>query len=163
VKRSPIRRKTPAPARTRGPREAIRKANPKRRRSKFARCYHSRARVAFVKALPCFICQRTPCDNAHTEGLGMGIKAGYDKVIPLCREHHQAYDEHRDPFDGLVYRDAFKAYTAVVEKMWQAKTNNPPSYLHTTDELCTECGASFVEVGDRCASCAHEPPPRDAA
>lgn len=37
-------------------RTPIKKRNAKRRASEFARCYHSRARVAFVKSMPCLYC-----------------------------------------------------------------------------------------------------------
>lgn len=60
------------------------KRNAKRRVTEFARCYHSRKRVLFVKGLPCIICGHGPCDNAHIENGGAGRKADYAKIVPLC-------------------------------------------------------------------------------
>ncbi len=81
-------RRSPLPPRT----KPVRKTNPKRRQSEFARCYGSKARVLFVKSLPCFasstFCEG-PIENAHTEGGGCGRKADANTVIPLCRFHHQ--------------------------------------------------------------------------
>lgn len=65
--------------------------NPKRRAKEFVRCYHSAERVEFVKSLPCLVCgPRTcvPIENAHIVGDGMGRKAGYDTIVPLCKELH---------------------------------------------------------------------------
>lgn len=59
----------------------------RRRRTKreFARIYGSKDRVLFVKGLKCCCCGRTGwTENAHIENGGMGRKADYTKIIPLC-------------------------------------------------------------------------------
>jgi hypothetical protein len=56
----------------------------KRKPSEFARIYGSKERVAWVKAQPCVVCGRGPCENAHTEVGGIGYKAGYETIVPLC-------------------------------------------------------------------------------
>jgi hypothetical protein len=57
----------------------------------FARIYGSPARVRWVANLPCSVvgCTRGPCDNAHTETGGMGRKADYTTIAPLCPYHHR--------------------------------------------------------------------------
>jgi hypothetical protein len=112
-----------------GPRKQVKRRNAKRKASEFARCYGSRARVQFVKALPCCYCNalstllgdvtKGRCDNAHTENGGMGRKAGYATIVPLCRNHHKRFDEHREPFDAATIRKAVQRYAAVVEDAWQ--------------------------------------------
>ena len=74
------------------PRKPIRRSAPKRvntdrAATSFARSFHSRERVEFVQSLPCIVCGRRPCDNAHigTKGAGAGRRADYDQVAPLCR------------------------------------------------------------------------------
>lgn len=115
-------------------RKAVKRRNPKRQRSEFARCYHSKERVAFVKALPCIVCGHGPCDNAHIESDGMGRKAHYTKIVPLCcmpsdapnspgyeRGHHGRMHrlgvgtflhQYRNPPD-------LAAAAAATEKRWQ--------------------------------------------
>ena len=42
------------------------------------------------RKLPCVVCLKSPCDAAHIRigFIGIGIKPGDDRVLPLCREHH---------------------------------------------------------------------------
>lgn len=84
------------------PKKAIRKVNPKRRKSEYARAYHSKARSAFVASLPCQMCFRVgPSDNAHVgkEGKGAGRKANYNQIAALCRTCHSAFDNGWFPFE----------------------------------------------------------------
>lgn len=56
-----------------------------RKPSEFARIYHSKQRVEFVKSLPCAACGVVGySENAHIETGGMGRKADFDKIVPLC-------------------------------------------------------------------------------
>lgn len=65
------------------------KVNRKRKASEFARCYHSRKRVAFVKSLPCIGCGVVGySENAHVVIDGAGRKADYGQVVPLCGPHY---------------------------------------------------------------------------
>ena len=112
--------------------QRIARVNRKRKASEFARCYHSRERVRFVKGLGCLICVAVGaeayvasvgrCDNAHTETDGMGRKAGYDTIVPLCREHHRRYDEHRHPCDKPEVRQYLKTMAPKIEAAWQSHT-----------------------------------------
>lgn len=81
MKRTPLKRKAKLKA----------KAKPKAKKrtvSDFARVYGSKARVEFVKGLPCVACNSGPCDNAHIKSGGMGRKADYTDIVPLCHNCH---------------------------------------------------------------------------
>lgn len=66
----------------------------KRSASEFRRIYGSRQRVEAIKAMRCTVphCPHGPCHNAHTEGGGMGRKAGWETIVPLCPTHHFTLD-----------------------------------------------------------------------
>lgn len=68
--------------------------NPQRRQKNFARAYHSSERVQWVQRLPCSLCGRGPSENAHTETGGMGRKADYTSIVPLCSPHHRSLHDH---------------------------------------------------------------------
>ncbi len=90
MKRTPLSRKTPLRSRPAplagGGRTGKRK---QRTASEFARIYGSRARVAWVKSLPCLVCAGTPSENAHTANGGLSRKADADTIVPLCSTHHR--------------------------------------------------------------------------
>jgi hypothetical protein len=105
------------------------RVNRARKASEFVRAYGSRARVRFVKALPCCYCValsplfgRTDgsSHNAHTEGDGGSHKASYTKIVPLCASHHRRFDEHQFPFDTEVVRALVRACCADVQAKWRA-------------------------------------------
>lgn len=86
-RKQPIKRTTPLPRSTTPiKRSAVlpkhRKAGKKAR--EFARCYLSTAYVKFCQRQPCAACGRGPCDAAHGQGGGMGYKAGWETLMPLC-------------------------------------------------------------------------------
>ena len=89
MKRSPMKPRSSALRRLVG----VRKRNAKRRASEFHRCFHSKARVEWVKSLPCVVptCRTMhPIrDNMHVEGDGVGRRADFTKVVPACRFHHE--------------------------------------------------------------------------
>lgn len=103
--------------------------NRKRRQSEFARCYHSKERVGFVKALGCVYCRMThgwplwsdEIHNAHTENGGRGRKGHYATIIPLCATHHRNYDEHQPPLVSDFIRGKLKEAAAEVERLWQSR------------------------------------------
>jgi hypothetical protein len=50
-----------------------------------------------VSALPCLICQRTPCDAHHVklaQPRMLGRKVSDEFVVPLCRDHHRDLHRH---------------------------------------------------------------------
>lgn len=64
-------------------------SNPTRKAREFARCYHSRARVEFVKSLRCVSGLGSgEVQNHHIEGGGAGRKAHYTKIVPMGAEMH---------------------------------------------------------------------------
>lgn len=97
-------------------RKPVNKINKKRKASAFARCYGSKERVEWVKSLGCNVCGLRPAENAHTVTDGMGRKAGYETIIPLCNYHHRRYDAHEVWKD---LRQMLKDEAAYVERGWQ--------------------------------------------
>lgn len=82
-----IRRNKPLPRSTKPiARKAVlpKHRKPSKKVREFARSYHSVAYVKFVQRMPCAACGRGPCDAAHSKGGGMGYKAGWETLIPLC-------------------------------------------------------------------------------
>jgi hypothetical protein len=105
-----------------------------RTRSEFARIYGSKARVEWVKSLPCLICGRGPCDNAHTENGGMGRKGDAASIVPLCcmgmddphspgylRGHHGLLHQIGVATFESEYRVDLKAEAARVAAAWNQK------------------------------------------
>ncbi len=83
MKRTPLARKSSL---KRGGR--VKPINAKRRKSEFARTYGSKARVAWVKSLPCLVCGMGPSENAHVVNGGTGRKGDCYAIVPLCSDHH---------------------------------------------------------------------------
>ena len=118
-------KRTPLPKRRTPIRRApVRKVNPKRKASEWARCYGSKARVRFVAWLPCACgCGLRPCENAHIGTGGMGRKGDYDTVVPLTPECHRRV--HQSGWHGdLARSEEFRrGYAVGIEMMWQAHLN----------------------------------------
>ena len=101
MKRSPMPPRKAYMART-----PMKRANPTRRASEFARCYHSRERVRWIKARRCVACFGSPSDNAHIEGDGAHHKAAYTKIVPVCRRCHAALHQYgRAWFERTFFLD----------------------------------------------------------
>ena len=107
---------------------SIRKRNPKRQRSEFARAYGSKERVEWIQGLPCVACLQSPCDNAHIESGGKGRKADADKIVPLCSDrvgdegcHTELHRVGRYTFER-IYRIDLKQEASEVESLWQSYT-----------------------------------------
>ena len=118
MKRStPLRRRTP-----------VKRANRARKASEFARTYHSKERVAFVKSLPCCVCfySHDPSDNAHIKTGGTGRKADAKYIVPLCRTcHRKLHQMGQGTFAryvrNLIQDDTFDLYAeaAMCDTAWQ--------------------------------------------
>ncbi len=94
----------------------------KRKPSEFARIYGSKARVEFVKGLPCVACGGTAycSENHHIEGDGVARKAHYTLIIPLCPGCHLAWHHF-----GRRYVESHGGFlsdraAAETERLWQA-------------------------------------------
>ena len=111
-RRTPIRRSGPPKQR-----------NAKRKASEFARCYGSKARVAFVASLYCACgCGRTPCENAHTITGGIGRKGPYQSIIPLTANCHRR--QHVEGWEAIgMTRSAADLCSQYTEWCWQAHLN----------------------------------------
>ena len=57
--------------------------------------------------------------NAHTQTGGTGYKADAETIVPMCRLHHQQFDEYREPLDDPTLRDSIKKLAAKYEALWQ--------------------------------------------
>lgn len=96
--------------------------NRRRREAERLRAYGPASRRAFVQALPCAVCGRTPSENAHVGGLaggaGMGRKADARFCIPLCAQHHREHHEGERTF-AETHRIDLLATAEAVEARWQ--------------------------------------------
>lgn len=109
------------------PPKPLRAKNAKRAASEFARCYHSEERVEWVRSLPCVVggCRNDSIENAHIEGDGTSRKAGYEKIVPLCRTHHrQLHRDGRETFEGAHLVD-LAAMALDTERCWRRSTGVP--------------------------------------
>ena len=113
MKRTPLKRKTKLVAKTKP------KAK-KRTASDFARVYGSKARVAWVVAQPCLVCKGGPCENAHIKSGGVGRKADYTQIVPLCQKCHRL--QHQKGWAALGYNAARLEYAAYRTQFWWAQT-----------------------------------------
>jgi hypothetical protein len=107
----------------------VKKRNAKRRKSEFARCYHSAERVEFVKSLPCAVSglafNGELRENAHIEGGGAGRKADYTKIIPLCRRcHQQLHSFGRKDFEQYHGCPDLDQLAAETESRWLSYLSN---------------------------------------
>lgn len=83
----------------------------------FRRIYGSKERVAFVQTLPCVICFARPSVNAHTASGGMGRKAGFESIVPLC--HHCHRIQHDRGWSALnVVRDELQRLAKMTQERW---------------------------------------------
>ena len=113
-----MKRSTPLRRRTR-----VKRANRARKASEFARTYHSKERVAFVKSLPCVMhtyrCEGR-AENAHLGNGGMGRKSDHTNIVPLCRYHHRelhrlGVERFEDFYDGV----SLPLFADNTEALWQ--------------------------------------------
>lgn len=128
MKRTSMKRRTPlkatAPLRRSGP---IKKR--KRKASEWSRIYGSKARVEWVKSLPCSVrlcavLTAAPSENAHIETGGMGRKANADTIIPLCRGHHRLLHSWGSVTFQRMCRIDLAAAAADTERQWQLRTKS---------------------------------------
>jgi hypothetical protein len=92
--------------------------------SEFQRIYGSKKRVEWIKAHGCLACARTPCENAHTENGGMGRKAGFATIVPLCAVHHQMLHQigqrdFADAFSDMLCGRTLASWAATYALAWE--------------------------------------------
>jgi hypothetical protein len=109
-------------------RTPVKRVNAARKKREFARAYHSKERVAFVKGMRC-ICATTMCspciDNAHIAGGGMGRKGAYLNIVPLCRYHHRMLHEKGVVWFEDVYALDLQDEADVTESAWLDYSGEP--------------------------------------
>lgn len=123
MKRTPLTRTAPlrSGGRALTRRKRLNPVNRERRAAEFARCYHSKERVEWVKGWACVSCGKPgPSDNAHVlhDGTrGMGRKAGFACIAPLCRNCHEDFDQGR-----MSLRRSLDCYVGagLVQERWLA-------------------------------------------
>lgn len=105
-------------------RTPIKPVNRARKATTFERAFGGKARVLFVKGLPCVVpgCTARDVQNAHSEIGGTGYRANADTIVPLCSRHHGEQEGRTDAFE---YRHGLPAgflavAAAETEAMWQA-------------------------------------------
>lgn len=117
MKRTPLKRTT-------GLKRTKKITAKKRSASEFRRIYGSRARVAYVKTLPCFSCWSFgEIQNAHVNSGGMGRKANAAEIIPLCSKCHAL--QHANGWEALgeLREPEYRAHLAsVVEGGWERRS-----------------------------------------
>ena len=97
----------------------INATNPARASRAFVRAFHSAERVRWVNAMPCVVCCRVPCQNAHVTGGGMGRRSGYANIVPLCALHHAEQHQVGMKTFAATHRVDLVAEAAKTEAMWQ--------------------------------------------
>ena len=79
---------SPPPAKPR----RVKRKNVKRSTKAWKAAFHSAERVQFVASMGCEVARDGGClgavQNHHTKNGGMGLKASYTTIIPLCAAHH---------------------------------------------------------------------------
>lgn len=134
------RRTTPI---TRSP---TKKANPKRKRSEFARCYGSIERVEWVRSQPSVIDGARPCVNAHTATGGTSRKADAETIVPLTgRQHDELHRIGVASFEAKYGVD-LAALAAHTERQWQAHLAASSGLVHVSSVI-PHALASLTEGG----------------
>jgi hypothetical protein len=132
-RRTPLPRQSPKRAREQGrtfstivgPRQRPKRRNAKRKPSEFARCFGSKARVQFVKSLPCCVTgRRGGIDNAHVirDGSeGMGRRGGFACIAPLRHELHSLLHTSPARFTERYGTPDFAKAAAETEQRWRVE------------------------------------------
>lgn len=122
MKRTPLKRKTRLTSTAKPkPRKRI-KAKP-RTGIEFARVYGSKRRVEFIKNLHCIVCFALPSENAHITSGGMGRKADYTQIVPLCASCHRK--QHDKGWSALGWDEAHLQYAAAkIQHHWATRVED---------------------------------------
>jgi len=86
-----------------------------------AKSVRDKKRLSFARTLPCAGCGKLGPNESHHEGPhGMGIKAGDDKTIPLCRKCH-AWRHQTGPSVYLLWHVDIEALICKINATYKAK------------------------------------------
>jgi hypothetical protein len=99
----------------------------------------SKAHLAFVRAQPCMVCQRQPCDAHHlrfAQGRAMGRKVSDEFTVPLCRDHHD--ELHRSGNERAWWTNLTLVPIDRARELWEA------SPVHTASVPATNGQAHNV-------------------
>lgn len=89
-----------------------------RSKKDFERIYGGKERVAWIASKPCVVCGVTArVENAHVKSGGMGRKAGYQYIVPLCWEHHRGLHQNVHK----TFEATYALNLAVLAAMYQAE------------------------------------------
>lgn len=81
--------------------------------AKAAKSAWERQHHAMVAELPCLVCQSWPVDVHHVIGyadrMGRAPKR-HDRVVPLCKPHHDIQHGPRTSVHALGHRGFFETY-----------------------------------------------------
>jgi hypothetical protein len=100
-------------------RSPVRKRNPKRQRSEFARAYGSKERAEWVRSLRCVVrgCLGAS-ENVHIATGGVSRKADAERIVPMCRLHHTALHGGGQALYEAAWGINLKDEAARTEKLW---------------------------------------------
>lgn len=96
----------------------VRVRNVPRHTANWTRAYGSAERVAWVAAMPCAVCLRPNCENAHVRSGGTGRKADACWIVPLCPLHHAELHRGAKTFQAKYRIDVLEEAT-ITEARWQ--------------------------------------------
>lgn len=125
MKRTELRRKTPMKrGRSLGSSRSSGTKRKPRSPEEFARIYGSKARVEFVKRLPCAACgyDRDRCENHHIRGDGVSRKADYTTIIPLCAICHDLWHDKGRSYVAQRFGLDPEHAARTTEHAWQAES-----------------------------------------
>ena len=86
----------------------------------------NKAHLAFVRAQPCLVCRRLPCDAHHlkfAQPRSLGRKVSDEFTVPLCRDHH--LDLHRYGNEVAWWSDLQISPTEMARDLWQTTLSDP--------------------------------------
>lgn len=108
----------PAPTKALGRKTPLRVKGPEtKRRARFKRSFHSKARVLWIQMRPSVVSGRMPCENAHVRSRGAG--GTYRDIVPLTRdEHRELHTIGRDSFEAKYDVD-LETEAAITQHAWE--------------------------------------------
>lgn len=101
-----------------------------RSKKSFQRIYHSEAYMEHIRSLPCVCCGEVGYSvAAHTESGGMGRKAGWETIVPLCSNRYDSEGCHEESHRIGVksfeakYRLDLKALARETSARWTSESS----------------------------------------